>query len=153
MPWIMSMDSTSISMRSRSVILNISKSGGVAPGPIPMRKRPSDDVVELGGLAGDDGRVLVGEAEHAGAELDALGLGHQGGEEHERRLDRLRGQREMLAEPDLVETDRVGALDDLKIFLEQRVIAAPKILDRVHEHAELHDVPPWRRSLSRRLLW
>ena len=42
MPWIMSMDSTNISMRSRSVILNISKSGGVAPGPIPIRKRPSE---------------------------------------------------------------------------------------------------------------
>ena len=53
----------------------------------------------------------------------------------------------MLAEPNLVETDRVGALDDLEVFLQQRVIAPPKILDRVHEHAELHGAPPWRRSL------
>ena len=68
--------------------------------------------------------------------------GHQGGEEHERRLDGLGGKREVLAEPDLVEADRVGALDDLEVFLQQRVIAPPEILDRVHEHAELHGAPP-----------
>ena len=105
------------------------------------------DMVELGGLPGHDRRMLIRQAEDAGAELDALGLWHQGSEEHERRLDGLGGKREMLAEPDLVEADRVGALDDLEVFLQQRVIAPPEILNRVHEHAELHGAPPWRRSL------
>ena len=114
--------------------------------PDPHEEATLGDMVELGGLAGHNGGMLIGQAEDARAELDTLGLGHQGCEEHQRRLDRLGGKREVLAEPDFVEADRVGALDDLEVFLQQRVIAPAEILDRVHEHAELHGAPPWRRS-------
>ena len=99
-------------------------------------------MVELRRLAGDDGRMLVRQAEHAGAELDPLGLRYQRREEHEGRLDRLRGEREMLAEPDLVEADRVRAFDDFQVFLKERVVAPFEVLNRVHEHAELHGAPP-----------
>ena len=59
----------------------------------------------------------------------------------------------MLAEPDLVEADRVGALDDLEVFLQQRVIAPAKVLDRVHEHAEFHRASPGRRCVLWPALW
>ena len=39
-PRIMSIDSSSIAMRSWSSTLNISKSGGAAPGPMPNMNRP-----------------------------------------------------------------------------------------------------------------
>ena len=42
MPRIMSIDSSIIAIRSSSRSLNISKSGGVAPGPMPNMKRPFD---------------------------------------------------------------------------------------------------------------
>ena len=50
--------------------------------------------------------------------------GNEGGHQHERRLDGLGGEGEVLPEPHLVETDRVGAADDVHVLVEEGVVPA-----------------------------
>ncbi len=103
-------------------------------------------VIELRDFGGDDGRIVVRQADHAGAEFQVFGARHEARHEHQRRGDRLGGRGKMLAEPHLVEAERVG-VKRLLLVLGQRVgERARRRMHRHHEYSEAHLVSPSSRS-------
>ncbi len=67
---------------------------------------------------GDVERVVVGQRDHAGAELDAAGALGGGGEEHLRRGDHLPAGRMVLAAPELVVAELVQVLHQRDVAAE-----------------------------------
>ena len=116
--------------------------GGEAPGADAHLEAPAGEVVEHRGVARDHGRVLEGKAEHPGAELDAPGLADEGREEDERGGDGLGEGAQVLPDPAFEEAEPVGEEDGLPVLLEHPGVVAPDVVDRLHEHAELHRVAP-----------
>ena len=106
--------------------------------PMPIWKRPRARWSNTRGVARDHGRVLERKTEHPGAELDAPGPLDEGREEDERRGDRLGEGAQVLPDPALEEAEPVGEDDGLPILLQHLRVVAPDIVDRLHEHAELH---------------
>ena len=151
MPRIMSIDSSSIAIRRLVEDLEHLEVGRRGARPDPEHEAPLRHVIELGDLSGDDRGVLVGEADDPGAELDPVGLRDEGGHQHEGGLDGLGGEGEVLSEPHLVEADRIGAADDVHVLVEQGVVTAAIVVDRVHEHAQLHGGSPFVRPTPRGL--
>ena len=77
--------------------------------PDPQHEAALAHVVELGGLGGDDRRMVNGHVDDGGAERDAAWCCvDEAGEEHQRRGERLGGGGEVLAQPELVEAELVG---------------------------------------------
>ncbi len=99
--------------------------GGSAPGPEPNMARPSAHVVELHDALGDVERVVVRQAGHTGAELDAVGALRRAGQEHLGRGDRLPTGRVVLSAPELVEAEpvEVGGEVEVALELQRRVLA------------------------------
>ena len=96
---------------------------GAGPG---AEDRPAPGhVVELDHPLGDVERVVVGQADDAGAEADGVADLAGGGEEHLRGGDRLPARRVVLAAPELVEPEAVEVGHQLEVALEQqrRVLA------------------------------
>ena len=62
--------------------------------------------------------MVVGQRDHAGAELDALGALAGGGQEHLGRGDHLPARRVVLAAPELVVAELVEVLDELEVAAE-----------------------------------
>jgi hypothetical protein len=86
---------------------------------------PAREVVEQHHPLGHPQRVVVGERDHAGAELDvARPLGGRGDEDL-RRGDDLRAGRVVLADPGLVVAEPVQVGDQLEVALQRqrRVLA------------------------------
>ena len=82
-------------------------------------------VVELHHALGDVERVVIGQRDDAGAELDALGALARRGEEHLGRGDHLPAAGMVLAAPELVVAEPVEVLDEVEIAaeLQHRVLA------------------------------
>ena len=82
-------------------------------------------VVELHHALRDVEGMVVGQRDHAGAELDALGALAGGGQEHLRRGDHLPAGGMVLAAPELVVAELVEMLDELEVAaeLQHRVFA------------------------------
>ena len=94
--------------------------------------------VELRDFGRDLHRVMARQADHRGAEGEILGARQQARHEHQRRGDRLRGRGKMLAEPQFVETERVG-VERLLLVLGQRIgERAVRRMHRHHEQAKTH---------------
>ena len=81
--------------------------------------------VELHHALGDVVGMVIGQRDHAGAELDALGAFAGGRQEHFRRGDHFPARRMMLAAPELVIAERVDLLDEIEVAaeLQQRILA------------------------------
>ena len=95
-------------------------------------------VIELRDLGGDDRRIVVRQADHAGAEFQVFGARHEARHEHQRRRDRLGGRGEMLAEPHFVEAERVGVERLLLVLGERLGERARRRMHRHHEYSEAH---------------
>ena len=98
-------------------------------------------VVELRHLGGDHARIVVGNADHAGAEAQIFRPRHQSGHEHHRRGDRFGGRRKMLAEPQFLEAEPVGQQRFLGVFFQGFGEGAVRRMHRHHEKAETHVSP------------
>ena len=136
--WIISIDLTIISPRFLSVTLKSSKSEPRPPGPIPMMKRPAGAMIEHGAVAGDLGRVVLRQVQHAGAELDRLRDGDQRRHELQRVWDRLGRGAVVLADPGLVVAELLGQQDGFAVLLQDVQVVAPRVVQRHHEQAKLH---------------
>ena len=103
---------------------------------------PLGQVVEHGDLPGGHRRVVLRQADDAGAADDLLGLRQQVREEEQRRGDLLRLGAVVLADPGLRKAEPVGMDDGLDILHEGRVVVPHMVVDRHHEQAKLHRSPP-----------
>src|SRR5207237_7418746 len=67
----------------------------------------------------------IGQRDHAGAELDALGALAGGRQKHFRRGDHFPARGMVLAAPELVEAERVDLFDKIEVpaELQQRILA------------------------------
>ncbi len=110
--------------------------------PDPEHEAALAHVVELGGLGGDDRRVVIGQVDHRGPEREVAGVRHEAGEEHERRGDRLGGGGKMLAHPQLVEPESIGQQRLFGVLFERAPEQAVRRMDRHHEHSEAHAFLP-----------
>src|SRR5262249_42571886 len=81
--------------------------------------------VELHHALRDVERVVVGQRDDAGGELDAVRALGSRGEKHLRRADHLPAARMVLAAPEFVITELVEMLDQVEVAaeLQQRVLA------------------------------
>src|SRR5207237_3280308 len=81
--------------------------------------------VELHHALRDIVGMVIGQRDHAGAELDALGAFAAGCQEHFRRGDHLPTRGMVLAAPEFVEAERVDLLDEIEVAaeLQQRILA------------------------------
>ena len=98
-------------------------------------------VIELRHFGGDDDRIVIGNADDAGAEAQVLGLRYEAGHEHQRRRDRLAGRRKMLAEPQLLEAEPVGQQRFLGVLGKRLGKRAGRRVHRHHEKSETHISP------------
>ena len=109
---------------------------GRAPGPVPNMTRPLRQVVEQHHAVGHQPGVVVGERDHAGAELDVLGPLGRHRDEDLRAADQLVAPRVVLAEPGLVEAEPVELDHPLEVVLEgERRVLAERV-ERGVEDAE-----------------
>ena len=109
---------------------------GSEPGPDAEHEAALGEVVEQHRPLGDHVRVVVRDADHAGAELDVLGALGRGGDEDLGRGDDLGSGGVVLADPGLVPAEGVEVLDQLQVALERqrRVLAGG--VERRHEDPE-----------------
>jgi hypothetical protein len=107
-------------------------------------------VVELRGFGGHDRGMMIGQVDDGGAEHDVPSAREKTGEEHHRRRDRFGGGGEMLAQPQLVEAERVGKHRFFAVLVERAPQRAARRMDRHHEHSQAHIVLPTR---DREVLW
>jgi hypothetical protein len=98
-------------------------------------------VVEQDDAVGHPQRVVVGQRQHPGAELDVLRLRRRVGDEEHVVGDDLAPARVVLADPRLVEAEPVEVLDELDVALqrERRVLPHGQVVRGV-EDAETHAV-------------
>jgi hypothetical protein len=93
-------------------------------------------VVEQHCPLGDHVRVVVGDADHAGAELDVLRALGRGGDEDLRRGDDLGPGRVVLTDPRLVPAESVEVFDQLEVALERECRVLAGGMERRHEDPE-----------------
>ena len=112
--------------------------GGERAGADAEHGAPARHVVELRHAVGDHQRVVVRQADDAGAELDVLRPLRRRRHEQLRRGDSLPPGAVVFAYPRLVEVEIVEPLDQLEIPLvgDRRIFVLP--VKRRHENAELH---------------
>src|SRR5258705_1598625 len=69
--------------------------------------------------------MVIGQRDHAGAELDAFGALAGGRQKHLRRGDHFPARGMMLAAPELIEAERVDLLDEIEVAaeLQHRMLA------------------------------
>jgi hypothetical protein len=98
-------------------------------------------VIELRHLGRDHDRIVIGNADHAGAEAQILGPRHQARHEHQRRRDRLARCRKVLAEPQFLKAKPIGQQRFLGILGERVGERTRRRMHRHHEKSETH-IPP-----------
>ncbi|MNO97907.1 hypothetical protein D3C76_896320 [compost metagenome] len=104
------------------------------------------EMVELGNITGDGGRVVLRQVEYASGELDVLGGVEQGGEELQRVGHGLRAATVVLANPDFAEAQLVGEDRGFAVLLQHFGVVTPRIVQRHHEQTEFHSIS-WLRLL------
>ena len=135
----------------------IAASVGSAPGPSPSMTT-ARQVVEEDHALGDPERVVVGDADDAGAQPDVPGALRGGRDEDLRRGDDLAAGGVVLADPGLVVAEPVEVRDQLEVALERQGRVVAGRMERRQEHPEAqpaHAVSPRRRRRTidgRRLL-
>ena len=109
---------------------------------------PPREVVEEYHAVGDHQRVVIGQADDPGAELDVPGPLGSGSHEHFRRGNGLPATTMVLTDPGLVEPQIVEPLEQLQIALqaEGRVLSEP--VERRQENPELHPCGQGHNMLS-----
>jgi hypothetical protein len=102
-------------------------------------------VVELHHALRDVEGMMIGQRDHAGAELDALGALAGGSQEHFRRSDGLPARGMVLAAPEFVVAEVVELLDEIEVAaeLQHRMLA-----DRVMRGEEGSELEARHRSFS-----
>ena len=95
-------------------------------------------VVELEQVVSDHQRVVIGQRDDPGAELDVLGPLGQGGDEDHRVGDDLAGERVVLADPGFVVAEVVEVLDQLDIALKREGGMLANAVEGGEEEAEFH---------------
>ena len=146
---MMRTDSTTLRLRTpTSVWRNNSKSETRPPGPTPSMKSAAAHVIELRRLGGDHDRVVIGETNDAGAELQIFGARYKPGHEHHRRGDRLAGRRKMLAQPNSAKAQLIGEERLLGILGQRFGERAGRRMHRHHEKSETH-IPPFDAAVVR----
>ena len=93
---------------------------GKRPGSEAEHEAAPGQVVEQHGPLGDPERVVIADADHAGAELDVAGPLGGRGDEDLGRGDDLAAGRVVLADPGLVPAQPVEVVDQLQIALERQ---------------------------------
>ena len=97
-------------------------------------------MVQLGHPVGDHKGVVVGQADHAGAEFDVLGAVGGDADENLRGGDDFPAGAVVFADPGFVEAEVVQPLDEFQVAFQGQggVFAGP--VERAHKDAELHTV-------------
>jgi hypothetical protein len=116
------------SWRSRCVIgsmPSVCASEASAPGAGAEDGAAAGHVVELHHALRDVEGMVIGQRDHAGAELDALGALAGGGQKHLRRGDHFPARGMVLAAPEFVIAERVELLDEIEVAaeLQHRMLA------------------------------
>jgi hypothetical protein len=101
---------------------------------------PAAQVIDGGHLLGDAQRVGQRQHGHGGSDADAARAGgHETGQRDRRRLHGACGAEVNLAEPDAVESPRLGGIGQLERLLEGRRLAGlPSTL--LDEDSEMHEL-------------
>ena len=117
--------------------------GDQRAGPHAQHDPPAGDVVQLDHAVGDHERVVVGEADDAGAELDVAGAFGGGGDEEFGRGDGLPAGAVVFADPGFVVAQMVEPLEGFKVALEAEggVFAEP--VEGGQKDSELHAWGQW----------
>ena len=113
------------------------------------------EMVEEDGSLGDPQRVVIADADHAGAELDVARSFRRDRDEDLGRCDDLGTGRVVLADPRFVPAEAIEMLDQLEIPLERQRGVLSRRMKRRHENSEPQTVrhriplveiaqPPWR---------
>ena len=110
---------------------------------------PLGQMVEHRDLPRRDRRVVLRQADHAGAADDPLGARQHVGEEEQRRGDLLGGRGIVFAHPGFREAEPVGVDDRVDVLHQGLVVVPPGMVDRHHEQAQLHRSPPCRPTAAR----
>ena len=129
---------------------NVRASDGQRAGAGAEHRPTAGQAVELHDPLGDVERMVVRQADDAGAEADRARHLAGAGEEHLRRGDRLPARRVVLAAPELVVAETVEVGDELEVALQlQRRVVAGRVVGG-EERSELQPRHPshateWRR--------
>ena len=112
-------------------------------GPHAQHDAPAGDVVQLDHAVGDHERVVVGEADDAGAQLDVAGALGGGGDEEFGRGDSFPAGAVVLADPGFVVAQVIQPLEGFEVALEAEggVFAEP--VEGGQEDSELHAWGQW----------
>ncbi len=95
-------------------------------------------VIELDDAVRRHQGVVIGQRDHAGAELDALGALGRGGDEEFGAGDDLEAGRMVLADPGLVIAEPIEHLDQLEVAMQGLGGVAIQRMERGHEDAVAH---------------
>ena len=112
--------------------------GGERAGADAEHRAPVGHVIELDHAVGDDQRVVVGQADDAGAEADLPGAFGRGGDEDFGRGDQLPAGGVVLADPGLVEAEPVEVLDQFEVAVQRQRGVVPDAVEGRHEDSEVH---------------
>jgi hypothetical protein len=108
-------------------------------------------VIELRRFRGNDDRIVIGNADDAGAEAQIAGARQKRGHEHHGRGDRLAGGGKVLAQPQLGKAEFVGKQRFFRILGECVGKRPGRRMHRHHKKSEPHmspHLPPPRSILS-----
>ena len=97
-------------------------------------------VVQLHHAVRHHQRVMIRQADHAGAQLDAVGALRRRGDEHLRRGDNLPAGAVVLADPGFVKPQLVQPFDEFKIALHSQRGVFANAVERAEEYAKLHSL-------------
>jgi hypothetical protein len=114
--------------------------GGQRAGAATEHETAARHVVELHRTLGDHVRVVVGDGDHPGAELDVAGALGSGGDEDLGRGDDLAPGRVVLTDPRLVPAEAVEVLDELQVAFDRERRVLTRAMERRHEDAETKTV-------------
>jgi hypothetical protein len=104
-------------------------------GPHAERDAAARHMVELGDAVRDHERIMIGQGDHAGSEMQALRRLRGGRDKELGRCDGLEAPRMMLADPKFVESHPVEQLRQFDIVLEPCGDALLQRVIRSEEHA------------------
>ena len=108
------------------------------PGSAPEHRAAAGEMVEQHEAVCEQQRMVVGQRVHTAAETQVLRAGGGGRDEYLGRRDDLVAAGVVLADPRLVEAERIEVLEQLEVALESKRRVLPGRVERCHEEAESH---------------